>query len=306
MKKIVLMICILVSILCLTACSEQPKDPENLYQVYYLSNSETKVENHEYELQSQGQEEQVKEMLLVLQTNPGNLKFKAPLAMGFGLKDYSVKNGKVTLDVSAEYHNLSVTQETLVRAAVVKSLTQISGINFVSITVEGEPLKDALGKTVGWMNRDEFIENEGEEINAYQEVELKLYFANEEGTGLLEATRTIEYNTNIPIEKLIVEQIIMGPNAAGIFATVNPQTKVASVNVQDGICYVNLDESFLTPTSNVSAEVTIYSIVNSLVKLNHIQKVQFSINGDSTLVYREKFPLNVYYERNLDLVLNSK
>lgn len=306
MKKLVSIICIIVSILGLTACSEQPKDPEKLYQVYYLSNSETKVEMHEYELQSETQEEQVKEMLLVLKSNPTNLKFKAPLAMGFQLLDYSVKDGKVQLNVSAEYKNLTVTQETLVRAAVVKSLTQLPGINFVSFTVEGEQLRDALGRLVGWMNRDEFIENEGDEINTYQEVELTLYFANAEGNGLLEATRTIEYNTNISVEKLIVEEIIKGPNASEIFATVNPQTKVASVNVQDGICYVNLDETFLTPVSNVTAEVTIYSIVNSLVKLNHIQKVQFAVNGDSTVVYREKFPLNSYYERKLELVLNDE
>jgi len=290
----------------LVACGTQNTDPEKMYSVYYLSNSETRLEMHEHEMQSETTEEQVRDLLLYLQNNPSSLKFKAPLAMGFELLDYKVESGKVLVNVSEEYKNLPIPQEVLIRAATVKTLTQLSRINFVAFEVNGEPLTDALGKTVGWMNKDQFLENEGSEINTYEEIKLKLYFADEEGTGLLETTRTKEYDGNVPIEKLIIEELIKGPNGDGIYPTISSQTRVASVTIQDGVCYVNLDENFLTQVPNVTPEVTIYSIANSLIEqLKNVNKVQISVNGDSKINYRDKFPLDAYYEKNLDIVLNS-
>lgn len=306
MKKLIILLCVFGCLLGLYGCGSKPADHENTYSVYYISNSETKVETHEYELQSKTTQERVQEMLLVLQTNPTSLKFKAPLAMGFQLIDYEVEAGKVTLNVNQDYKKLTITQEVLVRAAVVKTLTQLPGINFVSITVDGEMLTDAEGKTIGWMNRDQFLENEGNVFNTYETVTLKLYFADEAGTGLMETTRTKQYSSNVSMEKLIVEELIKGPNGEGIYATINPQTKVAGVTVQDGVCYVNLDETFLMQVPNVTAEVTIYSIVNSLVELGNINKVQISVNGDISIIYRDKFPLDAYYEKNLDIVVNDE
>ena len=306
MKKITIILCILMCMLGMSACGNEQTDKANVYSVYYLSNSETKVETHEYELQSETSAEQVNEMLLVLQTNPSRLQYKAPLAMGFQLIDYKLEAGKVTLNVNEEYKKLTPTQEVLVRASLVKTLTQLPGINFVSITVNGKLLTDAEGKSIGWMNRDQFLENEGSAFNTFETVTLKLYFADENGTGLMETARTKEYSSNVSMEKLIVEELIKGPNGEGIYPTINGQTKVASVTVQDGTCYVNLDETFLTQVPNVTAEVTIYSIVNSLVELKNVNKVQISINGDTNIIYRDKFNLADYYERNLDLIINDE
>ncbi len=306
MKKITIILCILMCMLGMSACGNEQTDKANVYSVYYLSNSETKVETHEYELQSETSAEQVNEMLLVLQTNPSRLQYKAPLAMGFQLIDYKLGAGKVTLNVNEEYKKLTPTQEVLVRASLVKTLTQLPGINFVSITVNGKLLTDAEGKSIGWMNRDQFLENEGSAFNTFETVTLKLYFADENGTGLMEIARTKEYSSNVSMEKLIVEELIKGPNGEGIYPTINGQTKVASVTVQDGTCYVNLDETFLTQVPNVTAEVTIYSIVNSLVELKNVNKVQISINGDTNIIYRDKFNLADYYERNLDLIINDE
>ena len=53
---------------------------------------------------------------------------------------------------------------------------------------------------------------------------------------------------------------------------------------------------------NVGADVTIYSITNSLVELSNVNKVQISINGETNISYREKVNLSSIFERNLDLL----
>lgn len=302
MKQIKAVLLMLVCLISLAACGEEQEDRSKIYSVYYVSNTETKIEMHEHYMTAETLEEQVTELLTALATTPAKLEYKAPLNMGFQVQGVEVNKGKVHLDVTENYNNLSVTTEVLVRAAIVRTLTQLTQINFVSITVNGNPLLDSLGNIVTTMNRDQFIENDGNAINTYEEVKLKLYFANETGDQLIAANRTREYLTNISLEKLIVEELIKGPSREGLYPTINPNTKVASVTVRDGVCYVNLDETFLTQPYNVTADATVYSITNSLVELSNVNRVQISINGDNSGTYREKYSLTTYFERNLDIV----
>lgn len=53
---------------------------------------------------------------------------------------------------------------------------------------------------------------------------------------------------------------------------------------------------------NVTTDVTIYSITNSLVELSNVNKVQISVDGETNISYREKLSLNNLFERNLDML----
>ena len=66
---------------------------------------------------------------------------------------------------------------------------------------------------------------------------------------------------------------------------------------KDAFCYVNLDDSFLTVVNNVSTEVSIYALVNSLVELSNVNQVQILINGEVPASFS-----STTFERNLDIV----
>ena len=283
--------------LMLAACGEQKDDEENILQVYYVSNSETKVEVHSHAMECTEPAEQLDELIQCLSTNPEKLEYKAPLTMGFQLLGVRCEEGKVQLDVDAAYLELPDITEILVRAAIVRTLTQLDNVTYVGITVEGNQLYDSMGSLVGWMNAEQFINNDGNEINTYEQVRVKLYFASEDGTNLIAAYREKHYSTNTPLERFVVEELIAGPTIEGLYPSINPATKIISVMTKDGICYVNLDENFLTVQGNVSTDVSIYSIVNSLVELSSINKVQILINGEVPSSFT-----STTFERNLDIV----
>ncbi len=304
-KKLTCLLMAAFCLLSLVSCGREAVDPSRLFQVYFISNSETRVEVHEYVMQSDTLEERVEEMLNCLSSTSSRLAYKAPLNMGFTLLGYRLENETLTLNMSEEYNEMAPTKEVLVRAALVCSLTQIDGIGFVEITVEGNPLYDNLNNMVGRMKGDQFINNMGSEISSYDMADLNLYFANKTGDQLIEVNRKKAYNTNISLDRLVVEQIIAGPGQEVeglVFPTVNSDTQIVSVRTRDGICYVNLDAGFLNQTYNVTADVTIYSIVNSLVELSTVNKVQISINGDTSGTYRDKYSFSTIFERNLDIV----
>ena len=52
----------------------------------------------------------------------------------------------------------------------------------------------------------------------------------------------------------------------------------------------------------MSAEVTLYAIVNSLVELPGVNRVQISVDGETAIDYKETINLNNVLERNLDIV----
>lgn len=303
MKKIVRTIFLLLCIGILTACQSEYADTEGTaIELYYLNKEETKVLREEYTVEAETVEAQVEELIGALSEPPDNLANKAPISGNVRLLNYRIEESQLSLTFDEYYKELPFTTEVLTRAALVRSFTQLEGIEYVVMQVREETLTDALGVPVGVMSADTFIDNAGEEINAYEEVNLRLYFADESGTRLIEAIRPYMYNTNISLEKLVLEQLIAGPNNDELHPTINPDTKVVSATVRDGICYVNLDETFLTQIYNVTAEVTVYSIVNSLIELPNINKVQILINGETDISYRENIYFTTLFERNLDLV----
>lgn len=300
MRKIA---CFLLGCLCMAltaACGRTENEGENIYQVYYVSSSATKVEMHTHEMAAVDPEDQLEELLTCLSTNPQKLEYQAPLSMGFELLDRRLEDGRLQLDVSAAYKDLPVTTQVLVRAAMVRTLTQLKHIDMVMMTVEGNPLYDNNGRMVGWMSAGQFIDNDGNEINTYELARVRLYFAGESGTELISAYREKRYSTNLPLERFVVEELIAGPSGKveGQCPSINPNTKILSVMTRDGICYVNLDENFLTVVNNVSTDVSVYSIVNSLVELSNVNKVQILVNGEVPQTFS-----STVFERNLDIVV---
>ena len=265
-KKYVLTGMLLMLLAVLTGCGTREPETGKKISVYYVNTAETKVEVHDQYLNTKTPEEQLEETMTFLSTTPEKLEYKAPFDMGFQVLDYEVEDGKLVINVDKAYSELSVTTEVLVRAAVVRTLTQLSNVKYVTITLEGSQLYDNAGELVGWMNAEQFINNDGNEINTYELVKVKLYFANADGDKLIAAYREKHYSTNTPLERFVVEELIAGPSGQieGLYPVINPETKIINILTKDGICYVNLDSSFLTVVNNVSTEVAVYSIVNSL------------------------------------------
>lgn len=308
MKKASILLLFVYICLFLSACGQEETSYSGVeYTIHEVNKEETKVMTRSIYTEETKTEELVNLLVDELSRAPENTENRAAIPETLTLLDCSVADESVILDFGSSYSTLSHTGEILTRAAIVRTLTQIPDINYVSILVDGKTLLNGSGMPVGIMTAEQFIDNSGNEINTEEIATLALYFSNEEGDGLVKVSREVAYSSNISLEKLVVEQLIAGvkeeeQDEAQAYPAINPDTQIVSVNVWDGVCYVSLSDTFLTQVYNTSAEVTIYSIVNSLVELSDVNKVQILINGEDELIYREKMPLSNTYGRNLELV----
>ena len=288
--------------LLMAGCRKQQQVDESGYRIWYINQDETCLKYENKELQSKNEEGLLREMMEVMRETPTDDELKPVIPEDVELLDFDFEHNQLYLDFSPEYKKMPKVYEVLCRAAIVRTLGQIDGVEYVDFQINGEPLTDLEGKEIGLMNEDQFIENAGEEINAYKTADLTLYFSNKAGDKLVEQRVAMEYNSNISLEKLIVEQLIAGPPFEGAYPTIPSETKLLNISIKDNICYVNLDEGFLGTGYNVIESIPVYSIVNSLIENTDAKKVQISINGETNRMFRESINFDTIFEKNEGLI----
>lgn len=247
-------------------------------------------------------EKLIKTWIDALSGVPSNISLKSPIDSGMGVQNVTYLSGQATLDFNSVYFVAQQQTEVLRRAAIVKTLLQIDGVESIAFTVEGTPITDSKQVPIGAMTADTFVSNPGAEINAYETTKVLIYFTDAEGTMLIGRTENVGYISNISMERLVVDRVIAGPLNNKTFPTVSPTLKVLNVTTKDGICYVNFDNSFLNKTLKVTDEVVIYSFVNSLTELPNVNKVQFMIDSETEVSFGDHIYLSDPFERNLEII----
>lgn len=294
-------------LLMLMGCQKADKKDAALTHIYYVDNGGTLLKKEAYEFREEGNETQVEQMLDALQKEPDSAKYKSVFPKGVTIVRFELNEENLDIYFNRDYGEMKKADEVLLRAAVVQSVVQIEGIDYVSFYVEGVPLTDSEGESVGYMHGDNFVKNTGSSLHSYQLAKIPLYFSNRKGDKLVKEEMSIRYNSNMSVEKLIVEQLIKGPSTQEYQATILPETKVLGVSVKDNICYVNLDENFVSPNYtnanySMDSQVCIYSIVNSIVDAGTASQVQISVNGETNVQFRGSVDLSKPFSRNLDIV----
>ncbi|MBQ1872116.1 MAG: GerMN domain-containing protein [Lachnospiraceae bacterium] len=310
-NKFICMLMASVVLLTFTACekekvSNKTEKYEGGYRLYYIRDDESEIVPVDYLPTKRKTASLVEEFLEKLAVTPSEDNLVETIPSYVFLQKYSLEKKQLTLYFSELYSNMSVGREVLTRAAIVRTLTQIQGVECVYFYVSDKPLKDAAGRFVGMMTADSFVENVGRQISTISPQNITLYVPTEDGLNLIKITKKVYASNTYSAEKLIITHLMEQDDK---YKSVIAQgTKLISVSTMDGVCFVNFDSGFLAQDYMLSEEVIIYAIVNSLCELPNINRVQISVNGDTDFVYRDEMTLQELYERNLDLVVdeNSK
>lgn len=303
MKRFLVILLLLSLVMMLGACRNRDKaNPENSTEVgvYYVNTKTSALVCEKYQMISTKQKEQIDELLYMLKLAPENLLYKSAMMDVAVVREYYFNDdGSLTIDFEPSYTELTGIPEVLCRAAIVKTLSQLKGVEYIQFYVNGQPLLDSEGNLVGIMTKEDFIDNTGTEIK------VKLYFADEKGETLVEYLKEITYNGTGSLEEMVIKELMEGPEQIGMLRTIPEGTVLNKVEMKEGICYVDFNKKFMDKISGLSDEVAIYSIVNTLVELPYIKKVQFQINGDKPSLFGDGLSLDGYFERDLSLLKES-
>ncbi|MCI8750208.1 MAG: GerMN domain-containing protein [Lachnospiraceae bacterium] len=297
-------------ILC-TGCQKNSDEDYKGYYIFGLDANETKVAYEKYTPVSKNTEELVEEFLNKMSDKPEDVYMKNAVPDDVTIDNYVIsEEGSLSIYFNSSYGNYTGVPEILRRAAIVKTLCQVPGVEDVQFYVAGQPLTTSNMEAVGIMTASQFIDNTGGETSYKQNATLNMYFSDYKGTALVEVPVEITYDATIPLEQLAIEQLMKGPysiegiNKKSVLPTIPAGTRLNNVTIKENTCYVDFSSDFLNKRKSVTSDVAIYSVVNTLVELPAINKVQFSIDGGQVLEYSDSVGFGEPFERNLDLVVS--
>ncbi len=185
------------------------------------------------------------------------------------------------INLSAPFDTGEDENRLLARYTVIYTACAVPDVQKVKLLVEGKPLMSLRnGEVLGALGAaDVSLADPGSGVQQL----LTLYFSDANAIYLLPETRQVTLREGQTTAEAIVTEIIRGPAATRLAATVSPDTKVLSAETRAGICFVNVSEAFVKEDTGDAAKETmaVYSIVNSLCALPEIQEVRFLVEGQT-------------------------
>lgn len=302
-NRIAVFLILISAILILGACGEEYSETEyGDINLYFVDSDQTNLVTMTYGVKSETVSGQVEEVMEQMNKKSKKINYLPAIPDQVHVLSINITDKILYMDFDAGYLQMKVVEELLCRSAIVLTMSQINGIDYVIFTVNQQPLTDSFGNPRGSMKATDFVDNSGSSINAYQEKKAVLYYANESGEQLVAEEYSGLYAQNTSVEKFIIDRLMKSPANHTLKSPLPSNLKLISVTTKDGICYVNFDSTFLEETLGVTPEVQLYSVVNSLVELPHVNKVQISINGETDRKFRDYVSLQDTFNRNLDII----
>lgn len=301
---------IVVLAMVLSACSRysDKKIPEGAIKIYCTDKDRSELVWEYYKPVQKPGNAQITEVLKRFAETPSNASYISAMPETLKIESYYFgQSGQLVLMFNDEYNKMDRLNEILLRTCLVKTLCQLSHIDYIEFYIGGQQLMLSADKPVGMMASEDFIDNTGGTAMFRQSVNVNVYFADETGTMLKESHLIVESNGLKSQSQLAIEQLINGPldSQTGLFPVIPEGTALNKVNVRDGIAYVDFNANFLNGVEGVSSETVIYSVVNTLADIPSIIKVQFTIDGQSVKEYDE-IPFSGLFERRPDLIMTEK
>ena len=278
-------------ILCLLLCACGTKEQVNgTMHIYYLNTDKNALLEETYPMMN-------------VEDTLKKLEFHGVLTTEIRVESFSKNHSTLELHFQTEYYSLDKSTEVLTRAAVVQTLTQIEGIQFVTFYVEENELADKSGHPIGAMRAEDFVQSTGSSMDSYQTTDLVLYFADKDGKHLkMKSVNNVHYNVNTAIERVVVERLMKGTTATGYQSTIPKTTILLGVSVKEDVCYLNFDSKFISDSYDLDPNVAIYSIVNSVIENSSVTQVQILIDGSSDVAYQGGFDLSRPFKKNNNLM----
>ncbi len=290
MKKMTgLCLAMLFVLLLLSGCAQSANAPGGDLQsdhvsLYFGNATATDLIEERLSVSGIAPQEQPRYVVEKLIEGPNTPSASRVIRAGTALLNLWVEKGSVTVDLSKEFYHAENISNVLAAVSIVKSLCSISSVTSVSIWVEAMPLQLDDGTIVTNLKESDLVFD----ANALTQDEenITLYFSDGDSL-LLREIRRVTVPKGETIEKVILTELIRGPQNNMSYKTLPPETKILSAETKDGVCFVNLSADFIHKHSGGStAEImTIYSIVNSLTELSTVSSVQFLIEGEKKDVY---------------------
>jgi len=291
--------------------SEESDVQGETVRLYYTNDTSTTLHEESIILEEEmSSKERVEQVMRKLQEPPEGFQSIVPegirVVYNITLSDTDPQKIQlIQLSVRGEYENLAPNVENVFRVGLMKSLIRMQNVNCVELYANQKKEDGTSGLVkVSSLTQDTVIVNESDENFFKDNIEVTLYFLDEDGDKLVTETRSATVMISDRIVDRIMAMLIAGPQDKSHKASIPEGTVVNEVLLRNGVCYVDVNEAFVKNqvAGETTESLTIYSIVNSLTQIYGVNSVQFLIDGQQKEYYKSNVKINTPLKANMDWV----
>lgn len=249
------------------------------FQLYYTDRQMRYLLAKEISVNLATEDDVIGHLFDALTSPPINSGLLSPVPPGTDLLGYAIDDGVCTVNLSGEFeYNGWKTAEAqrLALLCVANTLTQLPQIRQVEFAVDGNLVVQYRSVTItAPLEFDEAAV--GPVRTGMNEFDATLYLTNSTEPYLFPVPTRLRQGSGKSEAELIINAVLGYDNHNGFSSTVPRNTRLNSVTVDQGVCYVDLSPEFLSDQANLVRSVR--SIVASVCTLAEVDSVRITIDG---------------------------
>ena len=283
-RKLFLAALLLLSALALVACAKKEQTPQGNYRLYLVSQAESArgadaIAEYGVEIADEGcdTQELAQKLLEALLLPPEDPLLLSPFPNGTQVQELSISGKRAYVDFSANYGRLSGIELSLADYCVALTLTQLDGVNAVTITANGHEIP--YRRTQLLTAADPLL---GSREDTLRPITVQLYFLDTQTGDLRAQQQTLALYEGQPRVDALLEAFFAGPeNDDTLASLLGADFFVLSSRIEDNTCYLNLPGDVLLPEDAQTQRLAMTSLVRSLCSLAGVEQVQILVDGEA-------------------------
>ena len=222
------------------------------------------------------QEELAQRLLERLLADAPDAGVRAPMPGGTTLLSLSVLGNWARVDFSRQYARLAGIDLTLADYCVTLTLTQLDGVNAVSITSGGRELP--YRETQVLLSADTLLSSRE---SGLRPITVSLYFLDSKTGELRAEQQTLALYEGQTRVNALLEALAQGPEDDSLVSLLPEDFAVISSRIENGVCYLNLPASGSLPENEAERDLMLSALEQSILSLGGVDEVQFLIEGSA-------------------------
>ena len=282
-RKLFIAALLLVLALTLAACAQKAQIPQGNYQLYYAAQAESArgedaIAEYPVKIADEGcdVQELAQRLLEALLLPPEDPLLLSPFPDGTQLRTVTVSGRRACVDFSASYGRLSGIDLSLADYCVALTLTQLDGVNAVTITANGREIP--YRRTQLLTAADPLL---GSREDTLRPITVQLYFLDKQTGELRAQQQTLALYEGQPRVNALLDAFFAGPeNDDTLAPLLSTDFSVLSARIEENTCYLNLPGDVLLPEDVQAQRLAMSSLVRSLCSLTGVEQVQILVDGE--------------------------
>lgn len=223
-----------------------------------------------------------------------------PVEIGY-YSIYAEDGISVEINFKKGYLDLTDLQKGLCEVAMIKTFTGFKDIKRIYIYEEGIPIPTSNRTSVFGLGREDIYLSFADNVEDKITKEEILYFIDVQKNKLAPIKRRVTREIYVSREQSLLKELTITPDIEGLVPYLMSDSLILDVKIRGDVCYVNFNQDFVKEYAlmNKDKRLLIYSIVNTLTGLDHVEYVQFLINGENPENYKETEALSKLFRKNL-------